>query len=282
MKKLSRRFFWFGIGLFVAGAAAGSVASSFVRLRPIAIVPVVPSSATSTQDAVNPKPSYALRGESFCPPYQALIEQAPNPVPCYLGIKRDLPLVRVELTARKTTTWDYAYITSMDVIQKLDGKEKKQILQLPGRPDVPMLGSFLDNRYLLHLDLNFDGYEDLMLRMGAGATGNTSYAVWLYDPKTAGYVYSDAVSRFTTPEVYPSEKVLSSHSNGGASFWTFEYYKWQAGKLVQIGFQSNEYRDYSQWREDPKVICTTGHLLNGEMVTSTKEGGCDSWWSGRK
>lgn len=43
-------------------------------------------------------------------------------------------------------------------------------------------------------DYNFDGYQDIFLMTGWGATGNFSGCIWLYNPQTGRFVYSKEFS----------------------------------------------------------------------------------------
>jgi len=87
-------------------------------------------------------------------------------------------------------------------------------------------------------DFNFDGYGDLLLET-AFKQGNTSYCIWLFDPKTKRFVASPQLSQLTNPRPDPKTKTVTSYSKGECPpCYRQETYRWSKGQLVPVREES--------------------------------------------
>jgi hypothetical protein len=64
-------------------------------------------------------------------------------------------------------------------------------------------------------DVNFDGYKDIFLETGHGATGNESGCVWLFSPVTGSFDYSKDLSGLDRFWLDPSTKTILTYERGG-------------------------------------------------------------------
>ena len=64
-------------------------------------------------------------------------------------------------------------------------------------------------------DFNFDGYQDVYLMTTSGATGNQYGCVWLYDPSTGRFEYSEGFSKLSRAWLVPATKTLFTFDRGG-------------------------------------------------------------------
>lgn len=64
-------------------------------------------------------------------------------------------------------------------------------------------------------DINFDGFKDIFLETGHGATGNISGCVWLYNPATEHFDYSEDFSNLPHFWLDPAKKIIFTFERGG-------------------------------------------------------------------
>ena len=83
-----------------------------------------------------------------------------------------------------------------------------------------------DDTALAGRRLNFDSYLDVGLRWSRGATGNTVYYYWLFDPATGRLVRNEPLSKLMNVEVDKKRRVLRSHE---AHRFGYEEYRWKKG-----------------------------------------------------
>lgn len=70
-------------------------------------------------------------------------------------------------------------------------------------------------RFFRMVDINFDGYNDIFLETMHGATGNLSGCVWLYNPATERFEYSESFSSLSHFWLDPDRKVIFTFERGG-------------------------------------------------------------------
>jgi hypothetical protein len=78
-----------------------------------------------------------------------------------------------------------------------------------------MPAPFIPN-LLQAVDLDADGHRDLMMGTSWGATGNTAYAVWRYDPLAHRFAADTALSSMFNPAPVPGRACVTSYSNSSA------------------------------------------------------------------
>jgi hypothetical protein len=66
------------------------------------------------------------------------------------------------------------------------------------------------------IDLDADGHRDLMMGTSWGATGNTSYAVWRFDPRAGRFVEDSLLSMEFNPEPVPGRPCVRTFGNSSA------------------------------------------------------------------
>jgi hypothetical protein len=93
---------------------------------------------------------------------------------------------------------------------------------VPGRADsIQQLASSADDPpprgmpYFYASDLDGDGYRDLVAMAWWGATGNTGYDVWRWDPAARRFAKDSVLSGLSNPRPLPGRPCVTSHSVGG-------------------------------------------------------------------
>lgn len=110
-------------------------------------------------------------------------------------------------------------------------------------------------------DYNFDGYQDVYLMRFWGATGNTIGCIWLYDPKTGHFKYSEEFSKLDIKKLDPTTHRLLSESNASVGDWIREWYSVEDSHPVLIWSEA----------EDSEIggpgSCQIRERQSGQMVT---------------
>jgi hypothetical protein len=101
------------------------------------------------------------------------------------------------------------------VVVSLDGTGSAlQVLHRePGEAETP-LPHHTD--LLRAVDLDADGYRDLLLGKFWGATGNRGYDVWRFDASTRRFVADSALSEMWDPAPVPGRPCVRTHSHSSA------------------------------------------------------------------
>ena len=87
-------------------------------------------------------------------------------------------------------------------------------------------------------DYNFDGHGDLALET-AFEQGNASYCIWLYNPKTGRFVFSEELSRLTNPSPDAKTHSVISYVKEDCSIcYRRESFRWAKGQLVPVREES--------------------------------------------
>jgi hypothetical protein len=69
--------------------------------------------------------------------------------------------------------------------------------------------------FLFAVDLDADGTRELLARRYRGATGNTAYQVWRYDPPTRRLTADSAMTEMASPERWPGRRCVWEMYHGG-------------------------------------------------------------------
>lgn len=87
-------------------------------------------------------------------------------------------------------------------------------------------------------DYNFDGHYDLALET-AFSKGNASYCIWLYNPKTGRFEFSQALSALTNTQPDANTHTVISYTKGNCDIcFRRETYRWSKGQLVPVREES--------------------------------------------
>ena len=133
------------------------------------------------------------------------------------------------------------------ILQTLGGFE----MVLPFRPEMFKI-----------VDLNFDGYQDIMLDYAQGSGGSSSH-VWLCDPRTGMFRYNRDLSMMSTPYPDTTSKTLISEYWSGVGESGYDEYCFKHGKLVLVSTMVKRYD------EQIKLFIRTITEFNGKKVLRT-------------
>ena len=117
--------------------------------------------------------------------------------------------------------------------------------------------------YFEVIDINFDGFNDLLLIVAMGSAN--SYAkYWLYNPASKQFDYLDEFPIFKIDETTRS---LSTYERGGHGGMIYErkFYKFVNKKLVVVRAEKQE------WVEDKKIYLNTVKILKNDVLTFLKK-----------
>jgi hypothetical protein len=181
---------------------------------------------------------------------------------CHFTINDNLPVFNFHLVGDPKNNL-------ISKIEVLDGANNVSIQTLAVADGQPFTS---DEEYFLTEDFNFDGYKDIKLLYSAGATGNTSYYVWLYDPAKKQFVENTDLSDLTSPTPDPATKTIKSYSVGGMAGCVYEEgeYRFDANGALQL--LHSEIQDWDEQKNT--FILTVGDLKNGKMVKKTENNSC--------
>ena len=182
---------------------------------------------------------------------------------CHFTIYNSLPVYNFYLRGNV----EYNTIDQIEITKGIESKILVQKLEA-GMGEPPVSGE----NFFGAQDMNFDGYKDIRLMSWWGATGNTGYTYWLFDPSKNIFVENSDLSSLSnsTPEL--QTKTIATHSVGGMAgcIYNNATYKFDGnGKLILIHSEKQD------WVEESKsFIKTIGELKDGKIVTSTVAGDC--------
>ncbi len=129
---------------------------------------------------------------------------------------------------------------------------------------------YMRNSELLHIeDYNFDGYKDLGVLVGMGATGNCSFNYWVYDSDMKTFVRACELDDMNG--IDPKGGYLFRSWKFGGNEWLDETYRVVRGKPVLV--ESKEHKPVSDARdivpktyEDMDFVEITRIYRNGRNV----------------
>jgi len=101
----------------------------------------------------------------------------------------------------------------------------------PFTPPVELGSRIYTNGLFRVDDVNFDGYLDVGILAGSGATGNASWKYWLYSPPTGRFETQDDLV-FLSPAFDVKTKTIRTGGKCGARCFYGQDYKWSKGQLV--------------------------------------------------
>ena len=143
-------------------------------------------------------------------------------------IKEDSFAIGPGINLAFVTRWKAADVITFVTIDVLESAQLVQTLEMPDM-SAPMLE-------LSAQDANFDGFSDLMLLAAAGATGNTSYMLWLFDPETRRFVAFPRFLDLSSPSFDPVNKQINTHNKGGHAglLYVDMSYKWNGLSIYKV------------------------------------------------
>jgi hypothetical protein len=165
---------------------------------------------------------------------------------------------------------EYNTIDKIEVTRGIESKVLVQTLEA-GMGEPPVRGG----NFFGAQDMNFDGYKDIGLISWWGATGNTGYTYWLFDPSKNIFVENSDLSSLSNPTPELQTKTIATHSVGGMAGCIYNNgtYKFDVkGKLILIRSEKQDYDEASK-----SFVKTIGELKDGKIVTSTVAGDCGNF-----
>lgn len=105
-------------------------------------------------------------------------------------------------------------------------------------------------KYFQTEDINFDGYTDIKLLSWWGATGNSGYNYWLFEPKKGRFVLNKELRDLSNPTPDYKRKQIKTHSVGGMAGHIYgnAAYAFVNGRLMSIREEEQD------WVKDKKCF----------------------------
>jgi len=182
--------------------------------------------------------------------------------------------------------FDYALDGEGKIRQVLVSRDSQQIQALDScrGQDIPRENGLGE---LAREDFNFDGYPDLVMRASFDpGTRNSTYCIWLYDPKAQRFVLSEELSKLTNPQADPNTKTVISRKNGICMGHCFDEisYTWSEGHLKPMREESESEDTALPPTEDCRYVHSLKQEKNGRLVETMRQrvdpGGilCEPHW----
>jgi len=134
---------------------------------------------------------------------------------------------------------------------------------------VTYTGPFLNPNGFSLEDINYDGYEDIVLESGSGAY-NFNYLYFLYDPKTHSFGDTPTLEA-TNPAVDKEARTITSFSKGRGlgDYYTEETYQLENGTYVLV---ERVTQDIENWDDpDSGYIRITEQRINKKLQEINRE-----------
>jgi hypothetical protein len=139
---------------------------------------------------------------------------------------------------------------SLDSIVVFASSDATRPLQVLRRGDGEMpLPHFTD--VVRTIDLDADGWRDLLVGRFWGATGNSGYDVWRFNATSRRFVLDSTLSTLVNPDPVPGRPCVSTHSNSSAADDEMGVYCLHAGRWRLDSTESHTWlRDSNAVRHD--------------------------------
>jgi len=149
-----------------------------------------------------------------------------------------------------------------------DTTTKKLIQELSLENDDGEMESPPGDDFFSFTDINFDGYKDISLLVWWGATGNSNWSFWLFDPKTRKFAYSKDFEGLGTFTLDPKTRQILTHSNGGHAGMIHydEIYEVRDNKPILIQRVDQDYDDKKGY-----YVEVTSKQINGSMKETSRK-----------
>jgi len=126
-------------------------------------------------------------------------------------------------------------------------------------------GYLTNENYTLNMiDVNFDGYSDMMIYSHDGGAGpNSGYNFYVYNPKSKRFEYNQTLSDLTQTQVNTKAKKITAAWRNGAAEHGYEEYKWINGnpimtkQIVETYLDEDKIRTVTCINENSKLKCKT-------------------------
>ncbi len=212
----------------------------------------------------------SVSGETPLPPleFADVVEDVRQGAGLDRVIHPDLPVYHFHLTGN----CEHSCIDRIDISRGNDPAivQTLNIVEAGGM-EPPLKGS----DYFRTEDFNFDGYGDLMLQSWWGATGNTGFLIWIFDPATKEFLFNKELSEVSNPDPLPDTQEIATTSVGGMAgqIHYFGRYRWINGKLTMV------WEEHQDWLPEEKCFLKVLRQRQGEdMVKVKEERICSGWF----
>ena len=112
-------------------------------------------------------------------------------------------------------------------------------------------------------DWNFDGYKDLTSLTNLGATGNSFYSIWLFNPKKQQFEKNKELDNIAS-FIDTVKHLIISHYRSGADLENWNYYRFVNSHLIFDHGKSIE----TVMKSDKRVQRTTlKKIVNNKLLT---------------
>lgn len=218
------------------------------------------------QKTYQPVQQQLVTNESSEPEIQQGCESAANSSDqsslsiCHFAIHPELPIYTFHLNGDKTTN----LVETISIYT--NDTEPHQSLQ--AEMDEPPISS---SHFFTTEDVNFDGYQDLKLLYHWGASGNTYYHYWLFDPTSQLFQRATAFDELSNPTVFPETKTISTFSVGGMAgciYFNGTYAVDPEGNLSLL------YSEGQDWVDEIQFKKTITEVIDGQPQVHTELGEC--------
>jgi hypothetical protein len=154
-------------------------------------------------------------------------------------------------------------IPSLDSVRVYESATSDRPLQTLALESGDVPAPYVPN-LLRTVDLDADGYRDLMMGTSWGATGNTSYAVWRFDPRARRFVEDSVLSTQFNPEPVPGRACVRTFGNSSARDNESGLYCLHDGRWALDSAERNE------WDRDANAVIHSILARRGDSLVTVK------------
>ena len=135
----------------------------------------------------------------------------------------------------------------------------------------PIYFQMIDTMGLHVVDVNFDGYKDvIILNCFSGAHSNSWYDCWLWDNMTSSFISSKSFAAICNPAIDWDKQSIYSSGGTGADNHDYSIYQYIDGQFV-LSNQLHWNSSFAESEEDDDTLTAAGiyvkeeQLVNGNM-----------------
>lgn len=93
--------------------------------------------------------------------------------------------------------------------------------------------NMMDTMGLHVVDVNFDGYKDvIIINDFGGAHSNSWYDCWLWDAEASSFAKSESFTAICNPALDPEKQCIYSSGGSGAEYWGGSVYRYIGGEFI--------------------------------------------------